>query len=48
VEQADEDTHDGQCGGQSRKKVFNAEITEQKDKATESTERIISKISRID
>jgi hypothetical protein len=28
VEAADEDTHDGQCGGQSRKKVFNTEIAE--------------------
>jgi hypothetical protein len=44
VEQADEDTHDGQCGGQSRRQVFNTEITE-KDKATEGTERIIFKTS---
>jgi hypothetical protein len=40
VERADEDMRDGQCGGQSRKQVFNTEITE-KGKATEGTERII-------
>jgi hypothetical protein len=43
----DEDMRDGQCGGQSRKQVFNTEITE-KDKATEDTERIRLKIFRDD
>jgi hypothetical protein len=40
VEPPDEDTRDGQCGGQFRKQVFNTEVTE-KDKATEGIERIL-------